>query len=62
MFIAHQQRFTSEEKYSVCPSNMHGEAVMNCVQKKVLPSFLASLTLGEALQRIVTTKYISAGK
>lgn len=41
---------------------MHDEAVMNCVQRKAMLSFLASLTLGEALQRIVTTKYISAGK
>jgi hypothetical protein len=60
--MAHQQRFTVKGEYSVCPSNMHDEAVMNCVYRRAMLSFPASLKLGEALPRIVTTKYISAGK
>jgi hypothetical protein len=60
--MVYQQRFTVKGEYSVCPSNMHDEEVMNCIQRRAMLSFVASLALGEALQRIVTTKYISAGK
>jgi hypothetical protein len=38
--MVHQQRFTVKGEYSVCPSNMHDEAVMNCVQRRAMLSFL----------------------